>query len=149
MSRWLARLRARLRILFERQRLERELDAELRFHNDQQASEYLKQGLSSEEAVRAARSDREPRLHRGVGGVAREGTHARRRGLPLARRQNAQGSGQPTTAERRVRHRRSVGPSRLCGVNLAFLWLSTLVSFRETVGVAPSVSSVGAEWTSY
>ena len=82
MSRWLPRLRARLRILFERQRLERELDAELRFHNDQQASEYLKQGLSSDEAVRAARSDREPRLHRGAGGVAREGTHARRRGLP-------------------------------------------------------------------
>ena len=35
--------------------------------------------------------------------------------------------------------------ARLCGVNLAFLWMSTRASFRETVGVTPSVSSVGVE----
>ena len=50
------RLRARLRALFGGQRLERELNDELRFHLDEQASEYLKQGMSSEEAVRAARA---------------------------------------------------------------------------------------------
>ena len=53
---WFQRLRARLQVLFGSQRLERELDAELRFHLDQQASEYLQQGMSSEEAARAARA---------------------------------------------------------------------------------------------
>lgn len=56
LARCLYRLRARLRALFGGQRLERELNDELRFHLDQQASEYLKQGMSSEEAVRAARA---------------------------------------------------------------------------------------------
>ncbi len=56
MLHWFLRLRAGLRVLFGGRRLERELDAELRFHLDQQASEYRKQGMSSEEAVRAARA---------------------------------------------------------------------------------------------
>ena len=56
LSRCLYRLRARLRALFGGQRLEREFNDELRFHLDQQASEYRKQGMSSEEAVRAARA---------------------------------------------------------------------------------------------
>ena len=56
LSHCLQRLRARLRFLFGGQRLERELNDELRFHLDRQASEYLKQGMSSEEAVRAARA---------------------------------------------------------------------------------------------
>ena len=56
LSRCLYRLRARLRALFGVQRLEREFNDELRFHLDQQTSEYLKQGMSSEEAVRAARA---------------------------------------------------------------------------------------------
>lgn len=53
---WFLRLWARLRVLFGGRRLEREFDAELQFHLDQQASEYRRQGMSSEEAVRAARA---------------------------------------------------------------------------------------------
>ena len=56
LSHCLYRLRVRLRALFGGQRLERELNDELRFHIDQQAAEYLKQGMSSEEAVRTARA---------------------------------------------------------------------------------------------
>ena len=55
LSQRLERLRTRMHVLFGAQGLERELNDELRFHLDQQASEYLKQGMSSEEAVRAAR----------------------------------------------------------------------------------------------
>ena len=60
----------------------------------------------------AARSDREHRLHRRAGGVARAVTHARRRGLPPARRQDAHRFRRPVAAERRARHRRSADPSR-------------------------------------
>ena len=41
---WFLRLWARLRVLFGGRRLEREFDAELQFHLDQQASEYQKAG---------------------------------------------------------------------------------------------------------
>ena len=56
MTDWFPRLRARLRAFLGRRRLERELDAELRFHLDQQIAEYLDQGMSPEEAARAARA---------------------------------------------------------------------------------------------
>jgi putative ABC transport system permease protein len=45
----------RLRSLFRRRRMERELDAELLFHLDMQTAEYVRQGMSPERARRAAR----------------------------------------------------------------------------------------------
>jgi predicted permease len=45
----------RLRSLFRRQRVEAELDDELRFHFDQQVEKYVRSGLTREEAVRHAR----------------------------------------------------------------------------------------------
>jgi putative ABC transport system permease protein len=45
----------RVRTLFRRARMERELDAELRFHLDMQAAEYERQGMSPERARAAAR----------------------------------------------------------------------------------------------
>ena len=48
---WILRLRA----LFRRDRLERELDQEMRFHLDQQIESYVSQGLTPEEARRRAR----------------------------------------------------------------------------------------------
>ena len=45
----------RLRTLVRRRRLERELDAELQFHLDMQAAEYVRQGMSPERARVAAR----------------------------------------------------------------------------------------------
>ena len=45
----------RVRTLFRRARMERELDAELRFHLDMQAAEYVRQGMSPERARAAAR----------------------------------------------------------------------------------------------
>ena len=56
MSQWFPRAQARLRLAFGRQRLERELDAELRFHLDQLVSEYLQQGMTPNEADRQARA---------------------------------------------------------------------------------------------
>ena len=56
MSPWFRRARARLRLVFGGQRPERELDAELRFHLDQLASEYLQQGMTPAEAERQARA---------------------------------------------------------------------------------------------
>ena len=56
LSRWLPALRARLHALVRRQRLEREVDTELRFHLDQQIAEYLERGMSRKEAARAARA---------------------------------------------------------------------------------------------
>src|SRR5262245_66552786 len=50
---WILRLRA----LFRRDRLERELDQEMRFHLDQQIESYVSQGLTPEEARRRARLD--------------------------------------------------------------------------------------------
>lgn len=54
LSRWLPALRARLRALFARGRIERELDFELQFHLDQQVAEHLEQGLPPVEARRRA-----------------------------------------------------------------------------------------------
>jgi predicted permease len=48
--RWPLALAARLRSLFRRDRLERELEAELRFHLDQQIAENLQAGLSPSDA---------------------------------------------------------------------------------------------------
>ncbi|HJQ22175.1 MAG TPA: ADOP family duplicated permease [Gemmatimonadaceae bacterium] len=48
-------LRYRLRTLFSRASLERELDDELRFHLEQEAEKYMRQGKSREEAERLAR----------------------------------------------------------------------------------------------
>jgi predicted permease len=45
----------RLRSLFRRRRMERELDAELRFHVDMQVAEYVRQGMSPDEARRTVR----------------------------------------------------------------------------------------------
>ena len=53
---WFRRLHARLRLLVEGRRLRRELDTELRFHLDQQVSEYVEQGMPPKEALRAARA---------------------------------------------------------------------------------------------
>lgn len=52
--RWLHTLRVRTRSIFRREGVERQLDAELRFHIDQQAEENLRAGMSSEAARLAA-----------------------------------------------------------------------------------------------
>jgi len=52
--RWLLALAARLRSLFRRDRVERELEAELRFHLDRQIAENLQAGMSLREARLAA-----------------------------------------------------------------------------------------------
>ena len=56
MSQWFPRALARLRFVFRRRRLARELDAEIRFHLDQLVSEYLQQGMTPVEAERQARA---------------------------------------------------------------------------------------------
>ena len=61
MNRWGDKVVLRLRSLFRGQRVERELDDELRFHLEQQIAENLAAGMSAEEARYAAR--------RSVGGV--------------------------------------------------------------------------------
>jgi len=48
-------LRFRLRAIFRREALERELDEELRFHLEQEAEKYARTGLSQDEAMRQAR----------------------------------------------------------------------------------------------
>src|SRR5690348_8355811 len=48
-------LRFRARALFRRREMERELDAELRFHVDREAEKYTRLGLPSERASRRAR----------------------------------------------------------------------------------------------
>ena len=48
-------LRIRFRSLFRRNRVEQELDDELRFHMEQQAEKYMRGGLSREEATRRVR----------------------------------------------------------------------------------------------
>ena len=50
-------LMCRLRALFARGRVERELDEELRFHFDRQVEEYRRAGVDEREAVRRARLD--------------------------------------------------------------------------------------------
>ena len=52
-----ADLRYRLRALFRRDAVERELDAELQFHLERQAEKYEREGLSAAEARRRARVD--------------------------------------------------------------------------------------------
>ena len=42
----------RLRALFRRNAVERELEQELRFHLDRQVEKYVQSGLSREEAIR-------------------------------------------------------------------------------------------------
>jgi predicted permease len=54
MSRWLDIARLRLRSLLRRQRVERELDKELRFHLDRQIEEYAAAGMPRDEARYAA-----------------------------------------------------------------------------------------------
>src|SRR5580658_10335478 len=52
--RWANRLKWRLRSVFGRSRVERELDAELRFHLDQQIEDNLANGMNLDEARSAA-----------------------------------------------------------------------------------------------
>ena len=54
MNRWLDVARLRLRSLLRRQRVERELDKELRFHLDRQVEEYAAAGMPRDEARHAA-----------------------------------------------------------------------------------------------
>src|SRR5207245_5892504 len=60
--RWTDKLLLRVRSLFERPRVEQELDDELRFHLEQQIEENIARGMTHEEARYAAR--------RSVGGLA-------------------------------------------------------------------------------
>ena len=55
MMRWSEKLRLRVRTLFRRGRVERDLDRELHFHLEQQIAENLAVGMSAEEARYAAR----------------------------------------------------------------------------------------------
>jgi putative ABC transport system permease protein len=55
--RFLRIVRQRLRALWHRDALDRELDRELAFHLEQLTSEYLAEGMTAEEARRAARRD--------------------------------------------------------------------------------------------
>src|ERR1700730_8763560 len=52
--RWANTLKVRLRSVFGRSRVDNELDAELRFHLDQQIEENLTSGMSLDEARSAA-----------------------------------------------------------------------------------------------
>src|SRR5437660_1836647 len=51
--RWFDMVRVRVRALFSRRFVDDELDADLQFHLEQATDEYVKQGLSCEEARRA------------------------------------------------------------------------------------------------
>ena len=51
---WITVIGARLRALFEHKRLERELDAELRFHLEMQMEDNLSAGMNPAEARYAA-----------------------------------------------------------------------------------------------
>src|SRR5919201_5106564 len=55
MSRWLARLRFRVRSLLLRSRVERELDEELQYHLEREIEDRLAAGLTLEEARLSAR----------------------------------------------------------------------------------------------
>ena len=65
--RWLDKLLLRLRSLFRRGSVEQELDAELRFHFEQQIEQNLAAGMNAEEARYAAR--------RTIGRMAQIKTH--------------------------------------------------------------------------
>src|SRR3954465_10274522 len=67
--RWLSRLRRRARLVVDRTGVEREMDAEMRFHLEMEAEELARFGANTEEARRAAR--------RRFGGVARYEDDAR------------------------------------------------------------------------
>src|SRR5438045_7245937 len=67
--RWLSRLRRRARLVVDRTGVEREMDAEMRFHLEMEAEELARFGANTEEARRAAR--------RRFGGVARYQDDAR------------------------------------------------------------------------
>src|SRR5262245_49456105 len=49
-------LRYRLRALFRREKMDRELDAELRFHIEKEAEKHVRAGLAPDEARRQARA---------------------------------------------------------------------------------------------
>src|SRR5262245_41109933 len=55
LSEWVSDLRYRLRALFRRNSVERELDQELRFHLERETEKNIHQGLPPEEAARQAR----------------------------------------------------------------------------------------------
>src|SRR5206468_11669644 len=55
MERWLYKVALRCRSLFRLQRVEEELDEELRFHLEQQIRDHLDRGLTRDDATRAAR----------------------------------------------------------------------------------------------
>lgn len=79
LSEWLRDLRYRLRALFRRAAVERELGGELHSHLDREAEKYVKAGLSREEAMRQARL--------AFGGLARFKEESRdARGLSLVDR---------------------------------------------------------------
>ena len=72
---WLRTLGSRFLALFRKQRLEEELDTEVRFHLEMETEENLRRGMSPEEARHAAR--------RSFGGVEQAKEAWRdRRGLP-------------------------------------------------------------------
>lgn len=52
--RWIDMARVRFRAVFSRRAVDRQLDADLQFHLEQATAEYVKEGLSREEARRAA-----------------------------------------------------------------------------------------------
>src|SRR5271155_1034707 len=54
LERWIYKLPLRLRSLFDRQMADQELDDELRDHVEQKMQQYITQGMSREEARRAA-----------------------------------------------------------------------------------------------
>ena len=55
LSEAMSEIRFRLRALFRRERMERELDDELRFHIERDADEHARAGLGRDEALRRAR----------------------------------------------------------------------------------------------
>jgi len=54
LKRWFMTLPLRLRSLFRQNRVELELDEEIRFHLDRQAGQFAEGGLDPQEAQRAA-----------------------------------------------------------------------------------------------
>ena len=113
LSRWLPALRTRLRALLRRSRLERDLEAEIRFHLDRQIAEHLERGLSPREA---RRSD----LAAFGGGRSRQGDVARPMGVPRRGGGGARYAprGAPAAAQSGIHARRgAVARSRAHGVD--------------------------------
>ncbi len=66
----------RCKAFFRRSKSDREFDAEISFHLEEQAEEYVRQGMTQEQALRAARRD--------FGGVTQiRESHRDLRGFPL------------------------------------------------------------------